>query len=100
MAFEHMLIHDDLVANFPQGDTTGALKDGLAGANAPPANVAQTVKDNKNAPGTYSFGTPPITFDTPPLNATCSTSPSSLDSRIALDDPGANFVGSAFYATY
>jgi len=100
MAWEHMLIHNDLVNAFGvnEGDQTGAITEGLQHAtNAPAKNALNsTAAADKSKTGTSSRAVAP-----PPRSATCTSSGSASRSPMSgIVENGVTYVDSGFTDTY
>ena len=98
MAWEHMLIHNDLVENFG-ADDTGAAYEGLAGAtNAPPNKNAlnSTAAADKSKTGSSSRAVAP-----PSKTAACASGGSASRSTMSgIVESGVTYVDSGFTDTY
>ncbi len=96
-AWEHMLIHNDLVDNFVT-DETGAITEGLKGATNAPATSAlnSTVAADKSKTGTSSRAVSP-----PPKRAVCTSSGSASRSTMSgIVENGVTYIDSGFTDTY
>ena len=94
-AWEHMLIHNDLVSAF-QTDETGAITEGLKGATNAPSALKSTVSADKSKTGTASRA-----VSSPPKNATCTSSGSASRSTMSgIVENGVTYIDSGFTDTY
>jgi len=91
-AWEHMLIHNDLVSAFG-ADNTGALTEGLQGANNPPANPSATAETNRSTTGTSSRA-----VTAPSKTASCKTT--ATVQANAISDGGNTYIDSGLSITY
>jgi hypothetical protein len=92
LAWEHMLIHNDLVSNFGT-DQTGALAEGFLGATNPPSNVSTAVSANQSTQGTSS-----LSINPPPKTASCSGSGPAVAHRLVATLSG--YIDSGLTDTY
>jgi hypothetical protein len=91
MAWEHDLIHNDIVSAFGS-DSTQALAEGLLYATNPPSNVQQTAANEKGMQGTSSH-----TLTPPSRTATCK---SASTSRRSVSTTTTTYVDSGLTIGY